>query len=487
LTFKPKSQKLKVKTRKTAAAVFLVLSFNFSVSSSTAAAAVFLVLTFNFSVLSSTAAAQPFGERLLPRTAEGGIPNPASIPISPRRAAAFAALVACGLLLLQYAHRRKPFIIIWAGGWLLIAPAMLLLARGYPTITAGRIAIGVAQFLLVCSATMFLWSADRFRQTRFVQPSWLRVYAGLALWFILSPLALGLGSVVVPGYVLAAVAHAGAGAMFAAVLIERRMIGAGLNAFVLFGLAISNIATIFLIPQMLAVPRYALTLLLVNAVLHIFGALGINILVFEDMTYELRLANRRLEAAREELLQAAITDPLTGCHNRRFLEQVIDRELQRHTRFHLPLSLLFIDIDRFKAVNDTLGHEAGDRVLRYVSRFLKRHIREADYIFRWGGDEFLVLITCSAEEAARKATVLKAAFDAAPEAVDLPPGIGLSVGSIEVPEGTTDLMPIISKADEKMYEDKGKQIGNFPIAKRAIGDRRSEPKPAARSPWRRRT
>ena len=121
-----------------------------------------------------------------------------------------------------------------------------------------------------------------------------------------------------------------------------------------------------------------------------------HLLIFEDMTYELRVINRRLEAAQAELMQAAITDPLTGCHNRRFLEQVMDRELQRHARFGLPLSLLFIDLDRFKSINDTIGHEAGDEVLRYVARFLRQHIREADYIFRWGGDEFLVLITCRA-------------------------------------------------------------------------------------------
>ena len=134
------------------------------------------------------------------------------------------------------------------------------------------------------------------------------------------------------------------------------------------------------------------------------GMLGMHLFVFEDMTYELRMTNRRLEAVREELIQAAITDPLTNCHNRRFLEQVMDRELQRHTRFKLPLSLLFVDIDRFKAINDSLGHEAGDRVLQYVARFLKRHIREADFVFRYGGDEFLVLITCSGED--RKSTRL---------------------------------------------------------------------------------
>jgi two-component system cell cycle response regulator len=142
-------------------------------------------------------------------------------------------------------------------------------------------------------------------------------------------------------------------------------------------------------------------------------------------------------------------------HNRRFLEQVMERELQRHERFKLPLSLLFIDIDRFKAINDTLGHDAGDRVLQYVARFLKRHIREADYVFRWGGDEFLVLITCEGDEARRKTAALKAAFDSAPEAVDLPPGIGLSVGWTEVPAGTTDLIPLVNEADARMYEDKG--------------------------------
>ena len=247
---------------------------------------------------------------------------------------------------------------------------------------------------------------------------------------------------------------AGAGSMYAAVLLERRMIGAGLVAFVLYGLAISNLTSAFA-SRAEGVDPFSFDILVLNAVLYTFGALGIHLLVFEDMTYELRVTNRQLEAAQEDLLQAAITDPLTGCHNRRFLEQVIDRELRRHVRFDLPLSLLFIDINRFKAVNDALGHEAGDRVLEYVARFLKRHIREADYVFRWGGDEFLVLITCGGEEAVRKAAGLKTAFDAAPEAVDLPPGIGLSVGCTEVPMGTTDLMPFVREADERMYQDKG--------------------------------
>ena len=387
--------------------------------------------------------------------ANGAVPTPPSIPISPRRSAAFGAVIVAGLLLLQYAHRRKPFILLWAAGWLLIAPAMLLIARGYDSRITGNLAVGMSQFLGICTATLFFWSADLYRQTRYVQPLRLRVLIGVGAWFLLAPLVLGTSAVLTPGYLISAVILAAAGAMYTAVLIERRMIGAGLVAFVLLGLGVSNLTTAAVVPRMLATGQFTFEILVVNAVLYTFGALGIHQLVFEDMTYELRMTNRRLEAAREELLQAAITDPLTGCHNRRFLEQVMDRELQRHKRFQLPLSLLFIDVDKFKQINDTLGHEAGDRVLQYVARFLKRYIREADYVFRWGGDEFLVLITCGKEEAARKAAALKASFDAAPEAVELPPGIGLSVGWAEVPPDTDDLLPLVKEADARMYVDKG--------------------------------
>ncbi|MCU1383252.1 MAG: hypothetical protein JWL71_1949 [Acidobacteria bacterium] len=383
------------------------------------------------------------------------VPTPPSVPISPRRSAAFGAVIVAGLLLLQYAHRRKPFILLWASGWLLIAPAMLLIARGYESGRAANFALGLSQFLGICTATLFFWSADLYRQTRFIRPARLRALIAAGAWFLIAPLLFGAAAVLTPGYVISAILLAGAGAMYAAVLIERRMIGAGLVAFVLLGLGVSNLAAAVVVPRMLATGQFTFEILVVNAVLYTFGALGIHQLVFEDMTYELQTTNRRLEAAREELLQAAITDPLTGCHNRRFLEQVMDRELQRHARFQLPLSLLFIDVDKFKQINDTLGHEAGDRVLQYVARFLKRHIREADYVFRWGGDEFLVLITCGGEEAARKAAVLKASFDAAPEAVELPPGIGLSVGWAEVPPGTDDLLPLVKEADERMYADKG--------------------------------
>ena len=148
-------------------------------------------------------------------------------------------------------------------------------------------------------------------------------------------------------------------------------------------------------------PPAAAPALFTISVVILVTALGMQLMTFEDMTYELRRTNRRLESAQSDLRQLVITDTLTGCRNRRFFQEVITRELQRHRRYGTPLSILFIDIDRFKVINDTLGHEVGDRVLRDVAAFLLQNIREADYVFRWGGDEFLVLISCGQAEAER--------------------------------------------------------------------------------------
>jgi diguanylate cyclase (GGDEF)-like protein len=338
--------------------------------------------------------------------------------------------------------------------YLLISPAMLLIARGYADATRGALAVGASQLLGICTAMFFFWSADAYGKTGLVRPGRLKFGAPLVVWFLVAPMLLGTPAVLAPGYLVAAVFMAAAGVLFGAIAVERRLVGAWLVAIVFLGMAVAHVTAAFTVPRVLSTTDFLFDVLIAKSILLVFGALGMHLLVFEDMTYELRTANRELEAARQELTQAAITDPLTGCHNRRFLEQVIQRELQRHSRFKLPLSLLFIDIDHFKAVNDRLGHVAGDRVLQNVAAFLTSQIRDADYVFRYGGDEFLVLITCRGGEARQKGERLKAAFERARDGVRLPPGIGLSVGTIEVPAGTTDLAPLIREADRRMYEDK---------------------------------
>jgi diguanylate cyclase (GGDEF)-like protein len=178
------------------------------------------------------------------------------------------------------------------------------------------------------------------------------------------------------------------------------------------------------------------------------------LMTFEDMTYELRVANRRLESAQDDLRHMVTTDPLTGCRNRRFFDEVIGREIERHRRYRIPLSLVFVDVDRFKAINDTLGHEAGDRVLQHVATFLTRHVREADYVFRWGGDEFLILMSCRESEALRTATELQEAFAGYADERELPSGVSLSIGCAEVTADVRDITTVVNVADERMYANK---------------------------------
>lgn len=100
---------------------------------------------------------------------------------------------------------------------------------------------------------------------------------------------------------------------------------------------------------------------------------------------------RRVELE-AELREQAIRDPLTGLYNRRFLDEVLRRELARAQRYGHPLSLILIDIDNFKELNDRYGHLVGDEALKRVARALRENIRRVDYIFRWGGDEFCVIL-----------------------------------------------------------------------------------------------
>jgi diguanylate cyclase (GGDEF)-like protein len=199
---------------------------------------------------------------------------------------------------------------------------------------------------------------------------------------------------------------------------------------------------------------YANALLAFTIVTSIFVALGMHLLVFEDITDEIRRTNLALAAANEQVRHLAITDPLTGCYNRRFFDEIGRREMERHRRYNKPLTIVFVDLNRFKYLNDRFGHDAGDRVLRTVGAMLRRHVRESDYVIRWGGDEFLLLLTCTVAEAEVKAAELKAAFGFERDAAGLPPGTGLSVGVARVERNAETLVNAIRLADSKMYRDK---------------------------------
>ncbi|MGQ4877128.1 diguanylate cyclase [Billgrantia sp. LNSP4103-1] len=99
-----------------------------------------------------------------------------------------------------------------------------------------------------------------------------------------------------------------------------------------------------------------------------------------------------LVAANEELTYLATHDHLTGTYNRRYLMELAELELRRALRYNQPLTLLMIDIDHFKTINDSQGHLTGDDILRCVARTMLATVRECDLVGRYGGDEFLVLM-----------------------------------------------------------------------------------------------
>lgn len=157
-----------------------------------------------------------------------------------------------------------------------------------------------------------------------------------------------------------------------------------------------------------------------------------------------------------ELREQATRDPLTGAYNRRHFREMIERERARSKRYRHPIGFLMIDIDRFKQINDTNGHQTGDRVLQEVAEFLQSQVRAAEMVVRYGGDEFLIVMP----ERGREIAVVKqrikkavAQWNEANEIFDFP--VTLSIGgSYWSPRGSESLEEVLAKADRRMYEEK---------------------------------
>lgn len=383
-----------------------------------------------------------------------GAPSVSAIPtlVNPRLLTSAETFVIATLLFLLYVYRRKAYILWWIWGWLAMSLAFFLSSESWGGPQLEAIAYGVSQFLRILAGLTFVVAADAYRRTPTLRRGYALLLLPVAIWFGLAPAALGTEAVFAPGHLLIAGAMGAAGIAHGLLARQARFLGASLVSAMLLLFAGLNawIAVLSRLPEGSAASGALMAVL----VMFLLAALGMQLMTFEDMTYELRHSNTRLESAQADLREAVITDALTGTRNRRFFDEVISREMQRHRRYKTPLSIVFIDIDRFKAINDTMGHETGDRVLREVAAFLLGHIREADYVFRWGGDEFLVLMSCVEREALRRARAIQSDFAAAPELATLPQGVGLSIGCVEVPADADNIMPFVQAADERMYADK---------------------------------
>jgi diguanylate cyclase (GGDEF)-like protein len=170
-------------------------------------------------------------------------------------------------------------------------------------------------------------------------------------------------------------------------------------------------------------------------------------------TVGLAVVNVRL---RDNLRQASIRDALTGLFNRRYLEETLVRELARAQRGSGSLSLLMVDLDHFKVVNDTYGHDVGDRVLQATAQLLERHVRAGDIACRYGGEEFAVLLpSTSPEHAVSRANELRLAM----RGLALPApasevSLTMSVGVAAYPVHALGAAELVRASDEALYDAK---------------------------------
>ncbi len=161
-------------------------------------------------------------------------------------------------------------------------------------------------------------------------------------------------------------------------------------------------------------------------------------------------------AAQDRIAYAASHDSLTGLANGPTLKRDLERALAQGTRYQHPVAMLFCDLDGFKAVNDTYGHDVGDRLLQTISSVIKRTTRETDSPGRLGGDEFGVVLTRvrNAEEALSVAQRLIDGIAAHASVAGLKLDVGCSVGVAVAYPGGTDAKTLMRKADAAMYRSK---------------------------------
>lgn len=165
----------------------------------------------------------------------------------------------------------------------------------------------------------------------------------------------------------------------------------------------------------------------------------------------LALANLTL---REELHALSIRDPLTGLFNRRFLEEAVDRELVRMHRADQTLAIAILDIDHFKRLNDTYGHDTGDEVLRQVAQLMSRFRRGNDIVCRYGGEEFVIVMTEIAVDAAvERLNSLRSAVESLSYKTEAGTrtSVTASIGMSLYPEHGDNRLDLITRADQALY------------------------------------
>jgi diguanylate cyclase (GGDEF)-like protein len=152
----------------------------------------------------------------------------------------------------------------------------------------------------------------------------------------------------------------------------------------------------------------------------------------------------------QQMQHQALTDGLTGCFNRRFFEIQLERDLHLATRMRQPVSLILLDIDHFKRVNDTHGHDAGDAALRILANALREEVRGVDTAARYGGEEFAIILPQAGHEGAK---VVAERLRSRIESTEVP-GVGCitaSLGVASFPNDASSRELLVTSADRALF------------------------------------
>jgi two-component system, cell cycle response regulator len=180
---------------------------------------------------------------------------------------------------------------------------------------------------------------------------------------------------------------------------------------------------------------------------------------------ELRDKNRQLEEVLAKLEVLAITDPLTHLYNRRHFETLIENEFAGTVRYKSPATCLMIDVDYFKSINDEYGHRTGDIVLKEISNIIKSCLRKVDNVARWGGEEFVALLTRTKKEDSYAAAERILNTISGYTFTGVNRRITVSIGIASIPDPSIDTAEkLVDASDIALYEAKRLGRNRFAVA-----------------------
>ena len=388
-------------------------------------------------------------------------PNP-MVTLEIRKLVGVLMVVPAVTLFLLYLFRPRAYVLAGAGSWIAGAVMLLILsvdsapnpADDASRISAGRLAVAVWAIAAICFGAGVRLAGRWFHASSSITR---RVFwtASLAIAYTLVAAAyLRPAAVILPAFIVMSAFHVRGAIDYLTIARRERMVGPLLTGLGAAGIVTVNVSALLVAVFSGGIGQASTRVAYFNFISAALLIVGMHLLVFEDVIHELRSAAAELSKSRDEMKAMAVTDPLTRCYNRRFLYEIAEHELEQHRRYALPLSLLYIDIDHFKAINDQLGHQTGDEVLITLGQILNELTRQADYVLRWGGDEFLVLLSAGEVEARNKANQIRGAFLESAIVKNLPDGVDVSIGVVAVPPETMDFDPLIDQADREMYRRK---------------------------------